>query len=215
MLNKKGSLMEFNTLPSPNRLQRTMEAIRIRGINVTLAETKESALAQLQSLIPTGATVMTGGSVTLKQIGFEAMLISGNHPWSNLKDGILKEKDPARQSVLRRQATLADYFLGSVQAIAETGEVIIASALGSQLPAYVFSSPNVLWVAGAQKITPNLESAIQRVRDYVLPLEDQRLKQLFGKEMAVSIGKLLIFEHESPLLQRKVNLILVNEVLGF
>jgi len=56
---------------------------------------------------------------------------------------------------------------------------------------------------------------LQRVREYVLPLEDQRLKKLFGNEMVCRIGKLLIFERESPLLHRKVNLILVNEVLGF
>lgn len=207
--------MEYNILPTPDRLQRTMDAVRKRGVTVTLVETKETALAQLQAMIPAGATLMTGSSVTLKEIGFEALLISGTHPWRNLKDGILGEKDPALQSVLRKQATLADYFLGSVQAIAETGEIVIASATGSQLPAYVYSSPNVLWVAGAQKITPTLEAALQRVRDYVLPLEDQRLKQLIGKEIVGSIGKLLIFEHESPLLHRTVNLILVNEVLGF
>jgi L-lactate utilization protein LutC len=207
--------MEYNILPTPDRLQRTMDAIRKRGVTVMLLETKDNALAQLLALIPVGASVMTGSSVTLKQIGFEELLISGKHPWHNLKDDILAEKNPAWQSALRKQATLADYFLGSVHAIAETGEIVIASATGSQLPAYVYSSPNVLWVAGAQKITPNLETALSRVRDYALPLEDQRLKQLFGKEMVGSIGKLLIFERESPLLHRKVNLILVNEVLGF
>jgi L-lactate utilization protein LutB len=207
--------MEYNILPTPDRLQKTMDAVRKRGVTVTLVETKETALAQLQTLIPAGATLMTGSSVTLKQIGFEALLISGKHPWRYLKDWILAEKDPARQSVLRKQATLADYFLGSVNAIAETGEIVIASATGSQLPAYVYSSLNVLWVAGTQKIMPTLETALQRVRDYALPLEDQRLKQLFGKEIVGSIGKLLIFEHESPLLHRQVNLILVNEILGF
>jgi L-lactate utilization protein LutC len=207
--------MEYNILPTPDRLQRTIDAIRKRGVTVMLVENKDIALAQLLALIPVGASVMTGSSVTLKQIGFEELLISGKHPWHNLKDDILAEKNPAWQSALRKQATLADYFLGSVHAIAETGEIVIASATGSQLPAYVYSSPNVLWVAGAQKITPNLETALSRVRDYALPLEDQRLKQLFGKEMVGCIGKLLIFERESPLLHRKVNLILVNEVLGF
>jgi L-lactate utilization protein LutC len=207
--------MEYNILPTPDRLQRTIDAIRKRGVTVMLVENKDIALAQLLALIPVGASVMTGSSVTLKQIGFEELLISGKHPWHNLKDDILAEKNPAWQSALRKQATLADYFLGSVHAIAETGEIVIASATGSQLPAYVYSSPNVLWVTGAQKITPNLETALSRVRDYALPLEDQRLKQLFGKEMVGSIGKLLIFERESPLLHRKVNLILVNEVLGF
>ena len=206
--------MNYNTLPNPDHLQKTIEAIRTRGVTVTLVETKESALTQLQALIPAGATVMTGASVTLQQIGFEALLMGGKHPWRNFKDEILAEKDPARQAALRKQGTLADYFLGSVHAIAETGEIIIASATGSQLPAYAFSSSNVIWVAGTQKITPTVETALQRVRDYVLPLEDQHMKQLYGNEAGSFIGKLLIFEREAPYLRRNVNL-LVNEVLGF
>jgi hypothetical protein len=207
--------MDYTVLPTPDRLQKTMEAVRTRGIIVTLVETKEDALTQLQTLIPVDASVMTGASVTLRQIGFEALLIEGKHPWRNLKNEILAEKDPSRQALLRKQGTLADYFLGSVNAIAETGEILIASATGSQLPAYAFSSSNVIWVAGAQKITPTVETAFQRVREYVLPLVDQNLKQLRGKEASSFIGKLLVFEREAPYLHRTVNLILVNEVLGY
>jgi L-lactate utilization protein LutC len=207
--------MNFNTLPTPDRLQKTIEAVRTRGITVTLVETKESALTQLQALIPAGATVMTGASITLQQIGFEALLMGKKHPWRNFKDEVLAEKDPVKQAALRKQGTLADYFLGSVHAIAETGEIIIASATGSQLPAYAFSSSNVIWVAGTQKITPTVETAFRRVREYVLPLEDQHMKQLYGNEAGSFIGKLLIFEREAPYLHRNVNLLLVNEVLGF
>jgi L-lactate utilization protein LutC len=207
--------MDYTVLPTPDRLQKTMEAVRTRGITVTLVETKEDALTQLQTFIPVDASVMTGASVTLRQIGFEALLIEGKHPWRNLKNEILAEIDPSRQALLRKQGTLADYFLGSVNAIAETGEILIASATGSQLPAYAFSSSNVIWVAGAQKITPTVETAFQRVREYVLPLVDQNLKQLRGKEASSFIGKLLVFEREAPYLYRTVNLILVNEVLGY
>jgi L-lactate utilization protein LutC len=207
--------MDYNTLPTPGQMHKTVAALQARGISVMLVETKEAAVEQLQALIPAGATVMTGASVTLQQIGFETLLMEGKHPWQYLKAHIQGENDPVKRSVLRKQAILADYFLGSVQAIAETGEVIIASASGSQLPAYAFSSSNVIWVAGAQKITPNLETALQRVRDYVLPLENQHMKQLYGKESVSFIGKILIFEREAPYLQRKVHLLLVNEILGF
>lgn len=207
--------MDFNTLPSNEQLQRTIRSVEDRGINVTLAETKGSALALIQTLIPAGASLMTGASVTLQQIGFEDVLKSGNHPWKNLKAEILAEKDPARQAAMRKQATLADYFLGSVQAIAETGEIVFASATGSQLPAYAYSSRNVIWVAGTQKITLTLGSALERLRSYTVPLEDQRLKKVYGEKAQGIIGKILIFEHESPNLHRSVHLILVNEVLGF
>ena len=205
--------MNYNTLPAPDSLQKTAEAIKERGINVIVVNTKEEALAKINEIIPSGAQVMTGGSATLAEIGLDDVLKLGNHPWKNLKAEILAEKDPVKQRVLRKQGTLSEFFLGSVNAISENGELVFASGTGSQLTPYAYSSSNVIFVAGAQKITANLDQALKRVREYVLPLEDKRLKSL-GAPGAM-IGKLLIFEREAAFLQRKVTLILVNEVLGF
>ena len=115
---------------------------------------------------------------------------------------------------LRKLATLADYFLGSVHAIAETGEIIIASATGSQLAPYAYSSSHVIWVAGAQKIVPTLEDGFRRVREHILPHEDQRMKKAYGENAGSFIGKLLVFEREAPYLHRSVTLILVNQQVG-
>jgi hypothetical protein len=206
--------MDYATLASADRLQRTMEAVKARGIGAELVETKEAALERVRSLIPAGAVVMTGGSITLEQIGFTGVLMSGNHPWRNFKADLLGEKDPVKQSAMRLQGTLAEYFLGSVNAISETGELVFASATGSQLPAYAFTSRNVIWVAGAQKIAPTLEDALRRVREHVLPLEDQRQKNM-GNKAGSFIGRILILEREPAYLRRSLTLILVNQVLGF
>jgi len=206
--------MSNNSLPDPDQLQRTIEAIKARGIKVELVETKEAALARLLALVPAGAVVMTSGSVTLAQIGFDALLISGNHPWRNFKADLLAEKDPAKQFAMRLQGTQAEYFLGSVNAISETGELVFASATGSQLPAYAFTSRNIIWVAGAQKIAATLDEALRRVREYVLPMEDQRQKDA-GNKNGTFIGRILILEREPAYLRRNLTLILVNEVLGF
>ena len=207
--------MNYSALPKPERIHKTIEAVQARGIRVTFVEAKDEALTAIHELIPTAASVMTGSSVTLQQIGLEAELKTSSHTWWNMRAEIVAEKDPIQQAQLRKQATLAEYYLGSVHAIAETGEIVIASATGSQLPAYAFSSNHVIWVSGTQKIVPTLEDAFRRLREYVQPLEDQRLKQLFGPEARGVIGKILVFERESPLLRRNIHLILVNEVLGF
>lgn len=207
--------MDYTELPSHDRIQRTITAVLARGINVILQETKEFAMEQLKELIVPGSSVMTGASVTLEQIGFVGLLMSGQHPWRNLKGELLAERDPVKQSAMRRQATLADYYIGSVHAIAETGEIVIASATGSQLPAYAYTSRNIIWVAGVQKIVPTLEAGLKRMREYVYPREDLHMKQLYGPQSNSLIGKILIFERESPLVHRNINLILVNEVLGF
>jgi hypothetical protein len=206
--------MDYVALPTPELIHKTIEAVKARGIHAEFVETKEDALARIQEIIPENAVVMTGGSVTLQQIGFEALLISGQHPWRNFKADLLAEKDPAKQTVMRRQGTLAEFYLGSVNALAETGELVFASGTGSQLPAYAYSSRNVIWVSGAQKITPTLAEALRRVREYVLPLEDERQRN-FGNKTGSYIGRILIFEYEPAFLRRNLTLLLVNQVLGY
>ena len=206
--------MNYTTLPSRDRINAAIESVKLRGIAVELVESKEEALAKVTAMIPAGSNVMSGGSVTLKQVGLEEELKSGNHSWKNLRGEILAEKDPVKQAALRKQATLASYFLGSVQAVAESGEIVIVSATGSQLSPYAYSSQNIIWVAGAQKIVPTLDDALRRIREYALPMEDQRMKNS-GINAGSFIGKILIIEREAAYLRRALTLLLVNEVLGF
>jgi L-lactate utilization protein LutB len=204
--------MEYETLASDESVERTKQAAESRNIHIEYVSSKDDALRMVQNLIPAGAQVMTGGSETLQEIGFIDLLKSGNHTWNNLKDKIMAEKDEARQAELRIQSVLSEYFLGSVHAIAETGELVFASATGSQLPSYAYTCRNVIWVAGTQKIVPTLADAIQRVEEYVLPREDARMKRE-GYSGSV-IGKLLIVKLEiDP--NRNLKLILVPEKLGF
>lgn len=204
--------MRYDALPPKETVEKTMQTLKARGISAEFVNTKEDALRRLKELVPPGAEVMTGSSTTLGEIGFVDLLKSEKHPWKNLKAELLSEKDEIKQSELRRQSVLAEYFLGSVHAVAQTGELVVASASGSQLPAYVFTSPHVVWVAGTQKITPTLEEAIKRMREYVFPLEDKRMKS--EGYPGSTIGKLLIFEREI-MPDRKITLIFVNEMLGF
>ena len=193
-------------------VKRTGEALEGRGVHVEFLKSKEEALERLKNFIPSGADVMTGSSTTLSEIGFVDFLKSGGHPWNNLKDRIVSEKDLLKQMELRKKSVGADYFLGSVQAVSQSGEVVVASMSGSQLASYAYSSRNVVWVVGTQKIVLNLEEGLRRVHEYCLPLEDKRMKQAGFKGSA--IGKILILERET-LPFRTITLIFVNEKLGF
>jgi hypothetical protein len=199
-------------LPDEVVVRKTIEALKSRGVHVEFLDNKEDALKRLTEFIPAGVDVMVGSSTTLNEIGFVDLLKSGKHQWNNLKDKIVSEKDPQKQAELRKKSILANYFLGSVQAVTQSGEVITASNTGSQLAPYAFSSNNVVWVVGTQKIVLNLEEGLRRVHEYCLPLEDQRLKQAGFK--GCEIGKILISEKET-LPFRNVTLFFVNEKLGF
>jgi len=205
--------MSYDTIVDNNSITKTITALKGKGIEAEVVQTRAEALTKIKELIPAGVSVMNGASVTLEEVGFVDYLKEGKHGWNNLHEAILAEKDPAKQSALRRQSVLSDYYLGSVHALAETGELVIASNTASQLPHVVFTSPNIIFVVGAQKIVPTLDEAMKRLREYVVPLEDKHMQDLYGFNTA--LNKIVIWNGESPMNKRKVRMILVNEKLGF
>ncbi len=206
-------LHDYDTLASKESIDRTIDALKKNNFLPYQVKTKEEALAKIKEILPEGVSIMNGASVTLQEIGFIDFLKSGNHKWKNLHEAILAESDPQKQALLRRQSVVSDYYLGSVHAVSETGELVIASNTGSQLPHLVYTSPNIVLVVGAQKIMPTLPDAIRRLEEYVIPLEDKRMKEAYG--MGTTYAKTVILHRENPMFGRKVHIIIVDENLGF
>ena len=177
-------------------IQRTVEALKARNIDTLVVETGEEAREKLVE--------------TLDSIGYSDYLHQSGL-YQDLQAAIAAESDLTKQRELRRLSTVAEYFIGSVHAIAVTGEVVIASGSGSQLGAYVYGAKHVIWVASIQKICPTLTDAIARVRGYALARHDQWLEE--RGRAAAPIGKLLIFEHEQA--AGRVRMILIKENLGW
>ncbi len=205
--------MKYDTLASKEAITRTIASLKEHNVNAIAVPTKEEALAQAKTFIPSGASVMNGSSVTLEQIGFVDYLKSATHPWNNLHAAILAEPNEEKRAKLRKESVISDYYLGSVHALAETGEFVIASNTGSQLPHIVFTSPNLIFVVSTKKIVPTLSDAMKRLEEYVLPLEDQHMQELYG--IHTGLSKVVIFNREKPDSGRRVNMILVEESLGF
>ena len=74
--------------------------------------------------------------------------------------------------------------------------MVIASHSGRQLAAYAFGASKVIWVVGAQKIVTDLDQAFVRIEQHYLPLESQRLQEVYGQPS--SIGKELVIHGEQP-----------------
>jgi hypothetical protein len=113
---------------------------------------------------------------------------------------------------MQKLGAAPDYAIGSVQAVSEDGHVFVASNTGSQLGAYAFASPHVIWVVGSQKIVKNWDEGVKRVYEYSLPHESERQKSI-GNAAGSGIGKLLIFNKEVR--PGRVTMIIVKENLGF
>lgn len=205
--------MDYAKLANSESLQKTTGALKKHGYDVLTVKTGTEALTQIKNLIPAGKSIMNGASVTLEQIGFVELLKSGNHEWNNLHAAIAAEKDPVKQQVHRNQAQFSDYYLGSVHALAETGDFIIASNTASQLPHVVYTSKNLIFVVSTKKIVPNLDEAMKRLNDYVVPLENKHMMEKYGS--GTHVNKIVIFKGESPYGGRKITFILIEEDLGF
>lgn len=205
--------MNYNTLATKESLDKSILSLESKGYKVFNTQNSSEALEKIKEIIPEGVSLMNGSSTTLNQIGFTDFLKNNNHKWNNLHAAIVSETDPIKQSKLRKEATLSDYYIGSVHAITEDGDMIIASNTGSQLPNIVFSSTNLVFVIGTQKIVNNLSSAMERLESYVKLLEDERSKATYG--VPTSVNKIVIFKGENTHMGRTVNIVFVNELLGF
>lgn len=97
--------------------------------------------------------------------------LQGDHGWNNLHAAIISEKDSTKQMELRKYSVISDFSLGSVHALTETGELVIASASGSQFPHLTLTSPHLILVVSTQKIVPTLPDAHKRIAEYVFHLK--------------------------------------------
>ena len=203
----------FDTIATDQEIETTVAAMKERNFEAIVLSTRVEALDKIKAMIPDGASVINGSSQTLQEIGYIDYLKSDHHDWENLHELILAEKDPAKQALLRKQATISDFYLGSVHGLSQTGEMVIASNTGSQLPSIVFNAMNLIFVVGAQKITQSLSDSLKRIDEYVFPLENERITKLYGS--GTLHAKTLILQRENPKLGRKVTVLIVKEKLGY
>jgi LUD domain len=156
-------------------------------------------------LLPPGAEVFTASYMTAEAIGLTQEIDSSGRYRATRPQ--LMAMDPATQMrQTRRLGAAPQWVVGSVHALTRDGDLVIASASGSQLASMAYGAQYVLLIIGAQKIVTNLDSAMRRLHEYSLPMEDARARAAYG--MGSDIHKVLIL-HSNPEPGR------VHEPLGF
>ncbi|WP_247731365.1 lactate utilization protein [Halovivax limisalsi] len=201
----------LDELPTDEAIGRAVENLESNGFDVVVVDSAAEALETIQSHVPAGASVMNGHSTTLEEIEFMTYLSEGDHEWESLPDEIWSIEDDAERQAARREAQTADYFLGGINAIAETGELVAADRSGSRIGAYPFAASNLVIVSGVNKIVPTLDDALDRLESVAYPLENERAKEAYGVDSA--IAKQLIFRQE--LEEGRTTVVLVREQLGY
>ncbi|MFD1686515.1 lactate utilization protein [Halobellus litoreus] len=201
----------LDELADDETVEETVANLEANGFEVVVVDSADDALEAVKSQIPAGASVMNGHSTTLEEIGFDDYLSEGDHEWESLPDQIWSIDDDAERQAARRESQTADYFLGGINAISETGELVAADLSGSRIGAYPFAASNVVIVSGVNKIVPTLDDALDRLESVAYPLENERAQEAYGVESA--IAKQLIFRQEVE--EGRTTIVLVRDQLGY
>ncbi|CAL9343613.1 hypothetical protein SUDANB95_00320 [Actinosynnema sp. ALI-1.44] len=200
----------FASAAEPERLTRAAEAARANGLTVEVVDTVAEARKLVTDQLPTDKTVFTSASETLRLSGI-AEDIDRSGRFTSVRaqlelDGV--DRDPNQ---VRLRTATPDVVVGSVHAVTEQGHLVAASATGSQFVPYAFGAGQTIWVVGAQKVVPDLETALTRIRTYSLPKENERCLAAYGRPSVLS--KILIIERE--IFPGRATLVLVREPIGF
>lgn len=200
--------MAYARLASDEQIERTVKALEANQIRVFVAANGQEARAKVLEIIPSGAEVFTSSSRTLDSLGIPAEI---DQRYDSVRVKLSKMDRATQGREMIKLGAVPEWMVGSVHAVTEDGTVVIASNTGSQLAGYAASAAHVVWVVGAQKIVSNLDEAFKRIREYSLPLEDERAQQAYG--MNSNISKMLIVYREA--MPRRTTMIIVKEALGF
>ncbi len=183
----------------------------------------EAGKLVMENLLPaSGAkTVSYGGSMTMKSAGLHDTLlqqenievIRPDEPGLSMEDKIER----------RRQGLLVDFYISGTNAITENGHLVNLDMIGNRVAAITFGPKNVVILVGRNKIVPDLEAAIYRIKEYASPVNAMRLDcktpcvKTSHCEDCKSPGRIcnswVITEKSFP--KGRINVVLINEELGF
>jgi hypothetical protein len=195
---------------SAQRLDRAAAALTAHGFAVEILDDAAAARARVRDLVPEDASVYTGASETLRLSGIlEDINTSGRY--QAIGPRVMAMDRPTEADEIRRLLASPDIAIASVAAVTETGSLVIASASGSQLPSHAGGAGRRIWIAGAQKVVPDLATALRRVEEHCLPLESDRAQRVYGQPSA--INRLLILNAEPY--PGRGTVLLLRQAIGF
>jgi hypothetical protein len=200
--------------------EKCIKNLKSHGFDAHFVSTIDDARDVILKMVSRFETFGFGGSNTARALGvLEELKAKGKTIYDHWQEGLSKEDDLD----IRLQQGRCDCFFCSANAISSTGEVVNVDGIGNRTNAMTFGPKKVMIVAGMNKVTPDLESAISRVREIAAPM---RAKSLGMETPCAETGicndcnspqricRVTTILHRKPMLT-DVSVILVNESLGF
>ncbi len=141
------------------------------GYTVTCFETSTEAADYMVREIK-GKTIGFGGSVTATKMGLYEKLGENNKViWHQ------KMPEGKTDKEVRLEANNAEVYISSVNALAETGELINIDGLCNRVAGVFYGHEKVYLIIGKNKLEKDYESALWRARNVAAPLNAKRLNK--------------------------------------
>ncbi len=152
-------------------VQEVLQSLIKNRFEALYASSREEARKKILAMIPTGASVGYGGSLTLDELGIKDVLKKGNYQFI---DRGRSETSAEELFKLRRESLLSDVFLCSTNALTKDGKLVNIDGIGNRLAALTFGPKKVIVVAGLNKVVADVEEGLKRIRNSVAPLHARR-----------------------------------------
>ena len=151
-------------------IAKTMANLEKNGIKPYFVENKEEVVPLVKTLIEPGECVANGGSVSLAQSGVMALLDSGDYDFVDRRK---YEGEAVREAYLK--AFGCDTYFCSSNAVTERGELYNVDGNSNRVACIVYGPKQVIMVVGKNKIVPDINAAITRVKQMAAPPNCRRL----------------------------------------
>lgn len=217
----KDALTESRKWYKETLAKKTLVSLEKNNISGCYVETAEKAREEVMRQIPAGSTVGYGGSLTLDQLGVKDILRQGDYEFLDRQNPNLSENEI---NILRRESLFADVFLMSTNALTAEGQLVNIDGIGNRVAALIYGPARVMVVAGINKIVPDLEAAISRIKNSVAPIHAKRRdKKLPCAKTGHCVdchaperfcNALVIIEHQYLKNKERINVMIVGEELG-
>ena len=146
-----------------------------RRMAASYAPTAAQAREEIIAMIPAGATVSRCGSMSLVEMGLWEEL--AKKPGVEVIDPFIPGLTPEESYARLRQGLLTDFMITSSNALTLDGKLVNLDATGNRVAAMCFGPEKVILVVGLNKVAPDLDSALARVKHLAAPINAIRLNK--------------------------------------
>ncbi len=153
-------------------LEQAVAALKKHGMDAVWLATADEARDRALEMIPEGATVGVGGSITIRQVGLLSALQERGHTvYQHWAPGLTPET--RRQTQM--SAISADIYLSSVNAVTLDGQLVNIDMTGNRVASMIFGPKKVILIAGMNKLVRDATEGIWRAKNVVTPANAHRM----------------------------------------